>query len=544
MSQSKDAKAGLINAESPADTDSGIGEVSEVRNESGFHRTFTPRQIHVISLGGQIGAGLFISSGKNLAQGGPGSLFLGFALICSCVWAVLNTVSEMTIAFPTSGNYIEYADRFVDPALSFAGGFSMCLGWIAVIASEATFFSVLINYWAQDSVHEAVWLTIFLVLMFVIFSLPNRVFGWFEYGTSILKILVLIIFIIVGVALVFGIGPEGTVHHGENWHDGQAFLNGFKGFGNSVLLAILAIGDNTFTGFLAGESKSPRFSVAHAVFLIPIRVSVFYLVSVVLIGILISPSNENLLGGSGVAASPFVIAINQSGIKGLPDFLNVAIIFAVAAIAAESFFIASRILQSMAHQGLIPAVVSKVDSRGRPRVALGITGALAITLTYINLSAEGITVFNWLSQIASTGYFMVWLVIAITSFRFHAALKAQNDPLFTETYAWKCALWPLPPIWLLTCCCFFIGTSFYLALYPIGSDTPTAKYFFQYMFGIILIVFTALGYKLIYRTKIRDPRTVDLQTGRRHLGLVEIKELDDYKTMPRWRKFASFVQLW
>ncbi|KAL4913456.1 amino acid permease/ SLC12A domain-containing protein [Aspergillus aurantiobrunneus] len=521
----KDTKVGLANTRSPVYTDSETGEIAAVHNDAGFHRTFTPRQIHVISLGGQIGAGLFISTGSNLRDGGAGSLFLAFAMVCSCVWAVLNTVSEMTIAFPTLGNFIDYADRFVDPALSFAAGFSMWIGWTAIIASEATFFSVVVNYWARDSVHEAVWLTIFLLLMFVIFSLPNVVFGWFEYFTAILKILVLIIFIIVGTALVFGAGPAGTVHHGDNWQDGKAFLNEFKGFGNSVLLAILAIGDNTFTGFLAGESKSPRFSVAHAVFLIPVRVSVFYLISVALIGVLISPYNENLLGSSGVASSPFVIAINQAGIKGLPDFLNVAIIFAVAAIAAESFFIASRILQSMAHQGLIPAWVSKVDSRGRPRASLAITSVLCITLTYINLSGEGITVFKWLSQIASTGYFM-------------------NDPLFMETYAWTCVLWPLPPVWLFTCCCFYIGTSLYLALYPIGSDTPSAYYFFQYMFGIILIAFSAVGYKLIYRTKLRDPRTVDLQTGRRTLGLEEIKELDNYSDMPRWRKFASFVQLW
>jgi yeast amino acid transporter len=225
--------------------------------------------------------------------------------------------------------------------------------------------------------------------------------------------------------------------------------------------------DNTFTGFLAGESKSPRYSVAHAVFLIPIRVAVFYLVSVVIIGILISPTNPHLLGSSGVAASPFIIAINQAGIKGLPDLLNVVIVFAVAAIAAESFFVASRILQSMAHQGLISSCVAKVDSRGRPRVSLGITAVLTIVMTYINLSGEGTTVFNWLSQIASTGFFMVWFVISIISFRFRAALKAQNDPLFTEIYAWKSTWWPFPPIWLLTCSLFYIGCSFYLALYPI-----------------------------------------------------------------------------
>lgn len=63
----------------------------------------------------------------------------------------------MTISFPTSGNFIDYADRFVDPAVAFAAGFSMWIGWTAIIASEATFFSVIVNYWAKESVPEAVW---------------------------------------------------------------------------------------------------------------------------------------------------------------------------------------------------------------------------------------------------------------------------------------------------------------------------------------------------------------------------------------------------
>lgn len=212
--------------------------------------------------------------------------------------------------------------------------------------------------------------------------------------------------------------------------------------------------------------------------LIPLRVTVFYLISVVLIGILVSPTNQNLFGSSGVAASPFVIAIDQAGISVLPDILNAVIITAVAAIAAESFFVASRILHSMAQQGLIHSYIAKVDSRGRPRVSLAITGILAIILTYINLSAGGTTVFNWLAQVASTGYFMVWFVISITSFRFRAALKAQNDPLFNEIYAWRTSLWPFPPIWLFSCCLFYISCSFYLALYPIVCYHPPSVLFF------------------------------------------------------------------
>ncbi|KAI7262354.1 hypothetical protein KC345_g9451 [Hortaea werneckii] len=536
-----------VAAATDAAKDLDVGEVvsqSQGAEDGQYRRTISSRQIHVMSLGGQIGAGIFISSGKNLRDGGPATLLLAFATVCTCVWAMLQSVSEMTIAFPVSGNYIDFADRFVDPALGFAGGFSMWLGWTAIVASEATFFSVLVNYWAQESVHEAVWFSIFLVCIFIIFALPNSAFAWFEYATAVLKIFALIIFIIVAFALVLGAGPDGYVHHGETWQGGLAFRNGFKGYSNSVLLAILAIGDNSFTGFIAGEAVSPRYSVAHAVNLIPARVTGLYLVSMMFIGLLVPANSDRLLGGSGVAASPFVISIDEAGIKGLPDLLNVVIMFAVMSIGAESVYVASRILRAMSHQRLIPHWIARVDRRGRPRTALAITLGVAIALTYCNLSAGGIEVFNWLAQISTTGYFCVWIVVGITSLRFRAALKAQDDALFRESYAWKCAVWPFPPLWLLICCTLYTGCSIYLALYPIGADAPSAYSFFQYMIGLSLILCMGLGYKIIFRTKLRYPATVDLKTGRRPLGVEEIRMLDEYYALPPWRRLWAYVKLW
>lgn len=82
----------------------------------------------IISLGSNIGSGLFIGTGAALAGGGPGNMVIAYLMVCTCVWAVLQSLSEMTIAFPTSGNYIDYADRWVDPALAFGAGFAEWLG--------------------------------------------------------------------------------------------------------------------------------------------------------------------------------------------------------------------------------------------------------------------------------------------------------------------------------------------------------------------------------------------------------------------------------
>jgi len=522
--------------------------VLEDQREAGvgkYKRTLSRRLIHIISLGSNIGSGLFIGTGKALRNGGPGNVILGYGMICTCVWAVLQTLSEMTIAFPVSGNFIDYADRFVDPALAFGAGFAEWLGWTAVVASEATFFSVIVNYWADGKVHEAVWLSVFLVFCACVFLLSNKWWGYFEYVTSILKIAALIIFIISAFAMVLGAGPNGTKHTGETYRDYPVFKNGFKGFANAALLAIWAMGDQIFTGIMGGEAKSPRYSMAHATKLVPIRVSTVYMLAVTFITILVPSDDPKLFGGSGdTSASPFVIALEHAGITGLPDFLNLVIMVGIVAIAVESVYISSRIMRAMALQGLIPKFISRVDKEGRPRWALAITIAIAVMLTYINLSGSGSEVFTWLVSITSSSFFIVWFVICVTSWRFRAALKAQNDQLFTEVYAYRCMWWPFPPIYLFTCSTLLLICCIYIGLYPIGIDKPSVYYFFEYMIGVVLVLTFTIAYKIIFKTKIRDPATADLKTGRRTLGEEELASLREYYARPLLSRFWTYVQLW
>ncbi|KAF3402921.1 putative histidine permease [Talaromyces pinophilus] len=99
--------------------------------------------------------GFFIATGKALSDAGPASMLLAYFMVCIGIWANLQTLTELNIAFPTSANYIDYAGRWVDPALAFGARFAEWLGWTSVFAAEATFSVVLINYWARDAVPEA-----------------------------------------------------------------------------------------------------------------------------------------------------------------------------------------------------------------------------------------------------------------------------------------------------------------------------------------------------------------------------------------------------
>lgn len=139
---------------------------------------------------------------------------------------------------------------------------------------------------------------------------------------------------------------------------------------------------------MGGEAASPRFSMAHATKLVPFRVNFVYMTSVVFITLLVRSDDERLLGGSSVTASPFVISIADANIPGVPDLINAAMITGILAIAAESVYLSSRIVREMAHKRLIPEVIARVDSQGRPRWALVITCGVAVFLSYLSLSCK------------------------------------------------------------------------------------------------------------------------------------------------------------
>ncbi|PYH37144.1 proline-specific permease [Aspergillus neoniger CBS 115656] len=451
----------------------------------GLHRTLSPRMIHVISLGSSIGSGLFITTGKSLAQGGPANMFLAYLVVCVGVWANLQTLTEMTIAFPTSGNYIDYADRWVDPALAFGAGFAEWLGWTSVFASEAMFVVTLVNYWADEVVPEA--------------ALP------------------------ISLAVIAGAGPSGYVRHGSTWTDFPMFKNGFGGFSTAALLAIWAVGDQVFIGVMAGEAESPHYSMARSANFVPWRVGIFYLVSVVLISLVVDSDDSRLMNGSSVVSSPFVIAAQDAGISGVPDLINACIILGILALSLECIYLPSRILRTMSLQGLLPVFIARVDKVGRPRWALTFTAVAGTVLTYLSLSADGTEVLNWFISITNASFFTNWAIIAFSSFRFRAAIKAQRSQLFETPYAWRSLYWPLAPVISLFVSALLLVCLLYTSIKPVGGGAFTAYNFFSATIGLIVIMVFTIGYKIVHITPWRDPATADLITGHRELTAAELR---------------------
>lgn len=149
----------------------------------------------------------------------------------------------------------------------------------------------------------------------------------------------------------------------------------------------------------------------------------FYILSLLFVGLLVPYNDDRLLGANpfiDVAASPFVIAANDAGLKGFDSFINVVILISVISIGLSGVYGGSRTLTALAEQGYAPKIFTYVDKAGRP---LWSTIAILVCalLAYINLDEDGQIVFDWLVALSGLAALFTWGSICLAHIRFRAA---------------------------------------------------------------------------------------------------------------------------
>ena len=205
----------------------GFGEIYAVRQ--GLHQ----RHIQMIALAGTIGTGLFLGSGQAIATAGPLGAFLGYTIVGLAVSGVV-LCGEMGALVPLSGGLIRYAEFFFDPAISFANGWNQVYLYLVAIPAEIVAASVLIEFWI--TVNNAIWITVFSILVLVTALVFVRIYGELEFAFAILKILLIIGVNIMALVITCGGGPDGESIGFRYWRDPGPFVQylGIKGSPGSV----------------------------------------------------------------------------------------------------------------------------------------------------------------------------------------------------------------------------------------------------------------------------------------------------------------------
>jgi amino acid transporter len=506
------------------------------KGETGLHRTLKNRHLQMIAIGGSIGTGLFVGSGSALASGGPAALVLDFGIIGFMLFNVCMALGELSVIFPVSGSFAVHGSRFLDPAWGFAMGWNYALNWLIVMPLELTAAGLVINYWS-NSVNIAVWITIFLVALLIINLFGVRGYGEIEFFISIIKVVAVIGFIILGIVITVGGGPNHEYLGGKYWHNPGAFANGFKGVCSVFVTAAFAFSGTELVGLASAETANPRKTIPRATKQVFWRITIFYIVSLTLIGCLVPYNSPRLLHKSSdydASASPFVIAIEDAGIKVLPSIFNAVILCAVLSVGNSSVYGASRTLCALAECGQAPKILAYIDRKGRPLSSVVLSMLLGF-IAYVNCAQVGVQVFNWLLALSGLSSFFTWGSICACHIMFRLAWKAQGHTLDELAFKAPFGIWGSCFGLLLNVLCLI--AQFYIAVFPLGGPSSAEAFFQAYLAAPILIVFY-LVWKIWKRPPFMRPSTIDLVTGRRFLDTEELiaEERNERMNWPLWKK--------
>ncbi|KAG0164944.1 hypothetical protein DFQ28_009575 [Apophysomyces sp. BC1034] len=518
-----------------------VTDIQSVENDDGLRRGLKARHIQMIALGGTIGTGLFMASGKAISQGGPGGALVAYMLVGLLVFCVMMSLGEMAAYIPVAGSFAHFATRFADPSLGFCVGWVYWANWAVGVAVELTGVALIMEYWIT-SVNSVVWSIICLVILIAINVFSVKGYGEIEYWFAFLKVLIVVVFIIVGLCV--DTGAAGGVNIGtSNFHlPGGSFPNGFLGVFNVFLTAAFSFNGVEIVGIAAGESANPHKTVPSAVKQVFVRIVLFYVLSILVIGLVIPYTDPNLLKGSNdIAVSPFTLVFAKAGAAWAADLMNAVILITMVSAGNSGVYSSSRTLLALSVDGYAPKFFRRINRWGIPIwsvLASCVVGCLAFLTS---LFGSGI-VFNWLTNLTSVAGLITWVIISITHIRFRMGYVAQGRSLSALPYV--APLFPICDIFVIVVGTIIIfGQGYQKFIAPIDGKNVVAAYI-----GLIFGALLYFGHKIIRRPSFVRAADMDFDTGT--IKPLELNGRDDGyaadgSKLPTWRravnKFFSIV---
>ena len=383
--------------------------------EPELQRSLKQRHMTMISLGGVIGAGLFVGSGAVMNQAGPAAV-LSYIAAGALIVLVMRMLGEMAVANPAVGSFVEYCRSALGPAAGFSVGWLYWYFWAIVLAVEAVAGATILQRW----IDAPVWLMSFVLMTLLtatnLWSVKS--FGEFEFWFASIKVAAIIAFIAIAGGFLLGIGSAGSPGLTNlTSHDGF-FPAGPVTVLSGVVVVIFAFVGAEIVTIAAGESEEPERAVARAVNSVVARVFVFYVLSVFLV-VCVVPWNDAKLG-----ESPFIAALERIGIPGAADVMNAIVVTAVLSCLNSGIYTASRMLFALARRGDAPEGLLEVNRRGVPVKAILLTSSIGFASTIISYLSPD-TVFLFLVNSSGAIALFVYLLIAVSELRMRRTLERE-----------------------------------------------------------------------------------------------------------------------
>lgn len=498
------------------------------------------RHVTMIAIGGALGTGLLIGTGSALKAAGPGAILVAYSLIGFVVYMVMCGLGEVATFIPLANGFAGYCNRYVDPALGFACGYVYLFKYLILPANQLVAGSLTVQYWvSKEKLNPGVWITIFLLIIVAINILGVRFFGEIEFWLSCIKVLTCLGLILLLWIIALGGGPSHDRIGFRYWQNPGAFLHyqdaskdliigGSKGrfvaFVSVLVTAVFAFTGTELCGITFAECARPRRAIPKAIKLTLYRIVVFYILSILFLGMCVSPRDPLLMSASGsdASASPFVIAIKNSQIGGLDHLINACILLFVLSAANSDMYICSRTVYGLSVSGYAPRFFSKTNKLGVPYYGVGLSFLFCL-LAFMTVSSGAAEVFTYFVNVVSLTGLITWACILVIHIRFMKACKAQGVDR-KHDLAYRSPLQPFGSYASLVVCIIIIFVKNFTVFL---GDTFTYKAFITGYIVLPVFILMYFGYKLVKKTSIIKVGDVDLYTFRDVIDAEEEKYAAD-----------------
>jgi amino acid transporter, AAT family len=389
-----------------------------VAREAGLQRNLTAAQLAMLGLGSTIGTGLFLGSAIAVKLAGPAvilSFIAGGCIALPMMWAL----AEMAAAHPAAGSFGLYAEMYLHPWAGFAIRLTYWLCMMVVVGSEVVAASIYCKFWFPGT-PSWVWIGLFSVMILYVNTTNIRSLGIFEYWLSMVKVVTILAFLILGSALLFGVGFP-RVGLGNYSAHGGFYPHGWRGVGLGVTLGLFSFFGIEVVGSTAGEAADPKVAVPKALRRTLGALVLFYVAGLALV-VGIVPWTQ-----IGMGESPFVRVFQTVRIPGASHIMNFVVLTAALSSAIANLYFAARLAFSLARGGYLPKTLGRLSGKDMPVIAVLVSGCgMAAALLLSKYFQDSLFVF--MIGLSTFGALFAWLMTLLTHLAFRHLHKRQAKP--------------------------------------------------------------------------------------------------------------------
>lgn len=382
-------------------------------------RSLKPRHLTMISIGGIIGAGLFVGSSAAIAATGP-AIVLSYALTGVLILLVMRMIGEMATAHPGQRAFTEFARIGLGRWAGFLTGWLYWYFWMIVVPIEAIAGANILQPWLPMLEQWEIGLGL-MAVMTAVNLMSARSYGEFEFWFASIKVAAIIVFIVLAAAYAFGwTSPSGPTFGNLTAHSG--FMPaGFVAVLSGATVVFFSLTGAEIVTIAAAESAEPARAIAKMTTSVVVRILTFYVLSVLLI-VCVVPWTDVQVG-----ESPFTLALVKMGFGWASTAMSIIILTAVLSCLNSAFYVCSRVLLVLAEKGDAPQSLVKLNERRVPVRSVW-ASAIAGVLGVLAATASPGMVFAFLVNTIGALVVFIYILVALAQIRMRRERERSGAP--------------------------------------------------------------------------------------------------------------------